>query len=172
MTFTSSLSYTWVALIDPLGARFSKQEQNPRHPWQSWRDRYQRVAPTWSKNTNTRLSPVSDDADSLQGPTRPERKHTTRSRRRESFSEDEAKMLLDAGKDLLRVPPDKLNEVWGKQLHRFDVSESHIIDRITSDTSSRSGSILQASGETSGNSPFDLNVWILRHTRRAREYHQ
>lgn len=98
------------------------------------------------------------------------RKHATRSRRRESFSEDEAKMLLDAGKDLLRVPPDKLNEIWEKQLHRFDVSDSHIIDRITFDTNSRSGGIHQASGETSGNSRFYLNVWIPLHTRRARDY--
>lgn len=125
-----------------------------------------------SKNTNAGLSPVSEGSDSSQGPTRPGRKHTTRLRRREGFSEDEAKMLLDAGKELLRIPPDKLNEIWEKQLHRFDVSDSHTIDRITSDISSRSGSIHQGSGETSGKPRFDLNVWILLHARRARDYHR
>lgn len=124
-----------------------------------------------SKTINAQLSPVSEDSDSSQGSTRPGRKHTTRSKRKEGFSQDEAKMLLDAAKDLLRIPPDKLNEVWEKQLHRFDVRDSHIIDRITSDTSSRSGSTQQASGETSGNSRFDLNVWIFLYTRRARDYH-
>lgn len=99
-------------------------------------------------------------------------KHTTRLRRGKGFSEDEAKMLIDAGKELLRMPPDKLNEMWEKQLHLFDVSDSHIIDRINSDTSSPSGSINQASGETSGNPQFDLNVWTLLHARRARDYHR
>lgn len=125
-----------------------------------------------SKNTNARLSPVSGDSESSQGPTRSGRKHTTRLRRGEGFSEDEAKMLIDAGKELLRMPPEKLNEMWEKQLHRFDVSDSHIIDMNSSDTSSPSGSINQASGETSGNLQFDLNVWILLHARRARGYHR
>lgn len=79
-------------------------------------------------------------------------------------------MLLDAGKDLLRIKPDQLNEIFEKELHRFDVSNSHFIDRITPDTSSRSGSIHQASGETSGKSRFDLGVWITQHTRRRRKY--
>lgn len=79
-------------------------------------------------------------------------------------------MLLDAGKDLLRIPPNKLNEIWEKQLHRFDVSNSHFIDRITPNISSRSGSIHQASGKSSGKSRFDLNVWIVPHTRRRREH--
>lgn len=79
-------------------------------------------------------------------------------------------MLLDAGKDLLRIPRDRLNEIFEKELHQFDVSNSHSIDRITPDTSSRSGSIHQASGETSGKSRFDLGVLIAPHTRRRREY--
>lgn len=79
-------------------------------------------------------------------------------------------MLLDAGKELLRMPPDRVNEIWEKQLHRFDVSNSHFIDGITPDMSSRSGSIHQASGETSGKSRFDLSVWIAPHTRRRRDY--
>lgn len=65
-------------------------------------------------------------------------KHAIRLRRGKGFSEDEAKMLIDAGNELLRMPPDKLNEMWEKQLHQFDVSDSHIIDRIASDTSSPS----------------------------------
>ena len=80
-------------------------------------------------------------------------------------------MLLDAGKDLLRIKPDRLNEIFEKELHRFDVSNSHSIEEFTPDnTSSRSGSIHQASGETSGKSQFDLGVWIAPQTRRSREY--
>lgn len=126
-----------------------------------------------SRNTNTRLSAVSEDVDSLQGSIRPERKYAKISRRREDFSEEETKMLLDAGKDLLRIKPDRLNEIFEKELHRFDVRNTHSIEVITPDnTSSRSGSIRQASGETSGKSQFDLGVWIAPYTRRRIEYFQ
>lgn len=98
--------------------------QNPRHPWQSWRDRWVKhlkgTHPAWISN---RASPAS--SDHAEGSTKSERRRKTSQLKKivtPRFSEEDARVLLKHGEDIENVHSSNAEVVWEEWTKVHNVS--------------------------------------------------
>ncbi|KAI9796427.1 MAG: hypothetical protein M1835_004092 [Candelina submexicana] len=129
--------YEWVTTCRDkgdkiLGNEIYKQLEaiNPRHPWQSWRDRWVKQLshrpPPASRSESLPPSPTSEEQPNGHlGSTRAtplRNSHQARSPsyprvelvvKRLNFTEEDVKLLLDMAGDVEKIQPDRCEEAWG-----------------------------------------------------------
>lgn len=100
--------------------------QNPRHTWQSWRDRWVKYlkktpgpafVPTNAPPTPPSDQPTTEDPTQLQV-------KAQETQGNKLFSEEDANTLLDMGEDILNIypHPENIEDAWEKWAQEHDVS--------------------------------------------------
>lgn len=105
------------ALPIRLTRKFIHTRQNPRHPWQSWRDRWIK----YLRDEGSRHS-ASDYLEGSEAPRKDCVLVKTKLKTRIEFSEEDMKILLDNGEVIRKIPSENVADAWKTFAHERDVS--------------------------------------------------
>ncbi|KAL8771845.1 MAG: hypothetical protein Q9209_002783 [Squamulea sp. 1 TL-2023] len=123
----------WVNGIEQRGGATSGNEiykqleaKNPRHTWQSWRDRWVKTLKNLPRSAFiSQDAPPTLPAGQSIKPVGSPRITEEQNVRRKPFTEDDARELLFNGKDIENIDPDKKQLAWSKWAENQDHPEDH-----------------------------------------------
>ncbi|KAL8736682.1 MAG: hypothetical protein Q9166_000048 [cf. Caloplaca sp. 2 TL-2023] len=127
---------TWVVGFEQRGGASSGNEiykqleaQNPRHTWQSWRDRWVKTLKHLPRSAfisqNAPPTPPADQGVENSVPPKVAEKQQTG---RKPFTEEDAQELLSAGFDIENIDPDQKKQAWSAWATSHDNPEDHSAD--------------------------------------------
>ncbi|KAL8722290.1 MAG: hypothetical protein Q9225_001195 [Loekoesia sp. 1 TL-2023] len=97
--------------------------QNPRHTWQSWRDRWVKTLKNLPRSAFiSEKAPPTPPAEQIAEANEPPRPWETAHK---PFSKDDAEDLLKVGDDIMNILPDRLGEAWSKWVDGRDNPKDH-----------------------------------------------
>ncbi|KAL8786656.1 MAG: hypothetical protein Q9213_002685 [Squamulea squamosa] len=123
----------WVNWIEQRGGATSGNEiykqleaKNPRHTWQSWRDRWVKTLKDLPRSAFISQDvPPTPPVDQTIEPVRSPRTTEEQNIRRKPFTEDDARELLSLGDDIENIHPDEKQLAWSKWAENHDHPEDH-----------------------------------------------
>lgn len=96
--------------------------QNPRHTWQSWRDRWVKSLKTLPRSTCIpQNAPPTPPAERTVDANEPPRVGTPQQAAYKPFTTKDAEDLLEVGDDIMNILPDRSDEAWLKWAEGRDV---------------------------------------------------
>ncbi|KAI4168479.1 MAG: hypothetical protein LQ343_006366 [Gyalolechia ehrenbergii] len=123
----------WVHQIEQNGGATSGNEiykqleaKNPRHTWQSWRDRWVKSLKTLPRSTCIpQNAPPTPPAERTVDANEPPRVGTPQQAAYKPFTTKDAEDLLEVGDDIMNILPDRSDEAWLKWAEGRDNCEDH-----------------------------------------------
>ncbi|KAL8930729.1 MAG: hypothetical protein Q9208_000270 [Pyrenodesmia sp. 3 TL-2023] len=119
----------WVARIEQNGGATSGNEiykqleaKNPRHTWQSWRDRWVKTLKDLPRSASlSQGAPPTPPAEHSAEVKQPLRPVTPQNARPKPFSKVDTEDLLSIGEDILAMLPENVDEAWSAWAKTRDV---------------------------------------------------
>ena len=95
--------------------------QNPRHPWQSWRDRFVKYLKGTRPDFSVQHIPVLEHRTVEREPKNRRDKLPNKSTRKVDFTSEERNLLYELGKDILEIDPAQIKAEWEMWTTKYDV---------------------------------------------------
>ena len=130
--------------------------QNPRHTWQSWRDRWVKTLRDLPRSAFTSQdAPPTPPADQSVEANRSPRATKQENVSRIPFTQEDAKALLNHGHDIEGLDPDDKQPAWSRWAKNYGVSAKYLTLRLsTAYKHSIPGTIPQRIGRICGKEPY------------------
>ncbi|KAL9598498.1 MAG: hypothetical protein Q9219_004471 [cf. Caloplaca sp. 3 TL-2023] len=119
----------WVHAFEQSGGATSGNEiykqlesKNPRHTWQSWRDRWVKTLKNLPRSAFIPSNaPPTPPADQTVDANEPSTATAMRQAMATTFSKEDAEALFAAGDDIINILPDRLDDAWSAWASSRDV---------------------------------------------------
>ncbi|KAI4249448.1 MAG: hypothetical protein L6R42_008983, partial [Xanthoria sp. 1 TBL-2021] len=123
----------WVRTFEQRGGATSGNEiykqleaKNPRHTWQSWRDRWVKTLKDLPRSAFiSRDAPPTPPADQRVETSRPESFVEERMVARKPFAKEDGEKLLSVGHDIENIDPENKQQAWSQWAESQDHPEDH-----------------------------------------------
>lgn len=107
--------------------------QNPRHTWQSWRDRWVKTLKNLPGSASlSEGAPPAPPVDQATEPNGSLRVADKTNMSRKPFTKSDAEVLLEIGRDIENILPDNIEQAWATWAEEDEVRSQSLLIRICS----------------------------------------